>query len=705
MIQIIGLQSEKGLHSTLLEQAIEDLPNTNGVYYRNFPIISTFDGRVQLDALCCSDSYGVLIFHIYEDETLNPVFLEVVENAHLKVISLLSEVKSLLVKRSLVTPVYTFVYAPRLIDQEFDFEDDDIFLIRSSGEIGHILEVVDWNANENMRSVLSRLQSLTGLRNRTNRREYIKSVGSKGAVLRKLESDLATLDINQTRAVLENMDSVQRIRGLAGSGKTVVLARKIAHLHAAHEDWNIAVTFNARALKEQFERLISAFYKDAKQSDESPNWDKVHIIHGWGSPKSEGVYYKACLEYNIDYYDYSSARSFTKADETEFQAVCRLWLDSKGSKSKKIYDFILVDEAQDFPPEFLKICYEILGDAKRLVYAYDELQNLSNSSMPSPDEIWGLNDDGRPKVSFDNKSCDIILNVCYRNPGPILTTAHALGFGIYREAMIQMFDFAELWSDIGYRVLSGELTEGRPVELSRSEESSPLLLTGHNTTDEIIQFQYFNNSNEESDWIASQIQRNLNEDELLPSDIMVICTDALRLRDKVGYLRNKLFSLGINNSIAGVTSSPDEFFSDNSITFTSIFRAKGNEAAMVYIMGAEWCNTPFELAKRRNILFTAMTRSKAWLRVCGVGPMFSGLMDEFHAVRNNDFKLRFVYPTAKQRETMRVVNRDMTEAEKKRVGQARSNAERLTKLLSTEVSPQDIPAEIREKLIQMLKGE
>ncbi|WP_421255112.1 DEAD/DEAH box helicase [Aeromonas sp. 600282] len=704
-MQFIGSASKKGILAGNLEKEIDNIPDAEGVYYRNFPIISTFDGSIQLDALCCADDYGVLIFHIYEEQEYNVAFFETVENAHLRVISLLSEVKSLNRKRQLIVPVTSFVYAPRLINGEIDFEEDDMFIIRHTSELPQLLVASDWDAAINMKAVLSRMQSLTGLKSKTQKRDYLKSPDSKGAALRKLESDLATLDINQTRAVLENVDSVQRIRGLAGSGKTIVLARKIAHLHAQHSDWNIAVTFNTRSLKEQFTRLISLFYKDARQTNEEPNWKKVNILHAWGSPNSEGIYYKACLDNNVKYYDFSMAKYIRAPGETEFQSVCKNWLDNKPINIKKMYDLILIDEAQDFTPEFLKLCYELLGDKKRLVYAYDELQNLSDSSMPSPDEIWGLDSSGQPVVSFNNKACDIILDVCYRNPGPILSAAHALGFGIYRDEMIQMFDFSELWSEIGYEVKAGELAEGKYVELARSSRSSPTLLTSHNTVDDLIQFKYFNNLNEESDWIASEILKNLHEDELLPSDIIVIFPDAIKLRSSVGYLRDKLYSLGVKSNIAGVTSSPDEFFSDDSITFTSIYRAKGNEAAVVYILGAGWCNAVYELSKRRNVLFTAMTRTKAWLRVCGSGSNFMKLLAEFEMVKSNDFKLCFTYPTSEQRETMRVVNRDMTASERRRVNQARSKAEDLTMLLSSEVNPEDIPLDVRNRLIAMLKGQ
>ncbi|CCQ66325.1 hypothetical protein CWATWH0402_3938 [Crocosphaera watsonii WH 0402] len=41
------------------------------------------------------------------------------------------------------------------------------------------------------------------------------------------------------------------------------------------------------------------------------------------------------------------------------------------------------------------------------------------------------------------------MNTCYRNSRPILASAHALGFGIYRDqGLVQMFDESQLWLDI-----------------------------------------------------------------------------------------------------------------------------------------------------------------------------------------------------------------------------------------------------------------
>ena len=325
--------------------------------------------------------------------------------------------------------------------------------------------------------------------------------------------------------------------------------------------------------------------------------------------------------------------------------------------------------------------------------------------MPSPEQIWGLDENGKPIVSFNSEDQDITLDICYRNPGPILTTAHALGFGIYHNPIIQMFDFEGLWTEIGYNKVDGELVEGKDVILSRTEKSSPSLLSSHNSIDEMIQFIKFNDKTDQANWIANEIIKNITQDEILPSDIVVIHPDTMRMRSEVGQLRDILFQHGINTSIAGITSSPDEFFSDNSVTFTSIFRAKGNEAAMVYIMDSQYCNVDYELAKRRNILFTAMTRTKAWLRVCGIGQYFDGLVNEYNEVKRREFTLQFRYPTGPEREKMRLVNRDMTSQERKRVHQAKLNAHNLSVLLDGQVRVEDIPEELRLALIKKLAGE
>jgi superfamily I DNA and RNA helicase len=123
----------------------------------------------------------------------------------------------------------------------------------------------------------------------------------------------------------------------------------------------------------------------------------------------------------------------------------------------------------------------------------------------------------------------------------------------------------------------------------------------------------------------------------------------------------------INAHLAGVTSSRDELFIDSSIAISHIYRAKGNEAPMIYILNSQYGFEGPELIKRRNALFTAITRSRAWVRICGYGSAMNDLKAEIDKVIENDFKLEFQVPTQTELAKMRKIHRDMTRDEQDEV--------------------------------------
>ncbi|CAB3786494.1 hypothetical protein [Paraburkholderia fynbosensis] len=79
-------------------------------------------------------------------------------------------------------------------------------------------------------TTLSAIESLSSIRKSQLRRE-VSNPNSRGAKLKRLEYSIATLDHRQNRAVIETVDGVEQVRGLEGSGKTIVLALKAAYLH------------------------------------------------------------------------------------------------------------------------------------------------------------------------------------------------------------------------------------------------------------------------------------------------------------------------------------------------------------------------------------------------------------------------------------------------------------------------------------------
>ena len=673
-IDVVMGTTQKPASSRALASTLANAPDLSGQLFIGYPIIGTAAGSYPIDALLVSEDGGVVIFDLVEGTDPNG-YQARQDDAYNKLEAKLKVYPQLMNRRDLRVPIETISFAPGV--PNFAQPSDGYHIANGQTIVDSLKQLQGSKLEDSVyRATLSAIESISTIRQNRARRT-IELPDSLGARLKRLEDSIATLDHQQSTAVIETVEGVQRIRGLAGSGKTIVLALKATYLHVQHPEWRIAVTFNTRSLKGFFRRLIHNF--TLEMTGEEPDWERLRVIHGWGAPGApdrDGMYYEFCRTHNLKYFDFqSAARMFGRVNT--LGRLCELVLGHV-HESKEVYDAILVDEAQDFTPAFLRLCLSLLKEPKMLVFAYDELQSLSGASLPSPEEMFsGITSGTAPvwedSIETEGPRRDIILERCYRNSRPVLVTAHALGFGIYRErtqqsetALIQMFDNPKLWTDVGYQVAKGELREGCEVTLRRTEDTSPSFLEGHSKIDDLIQFHRFNSEEEQASWVATAIFNNLREEELRHDDIVVINPDPRTTRGKVGLVRRRLQERGIHSHLAGVDTDADTFYRQDaeSITLTGIYRVKGNEAGMVYVINAQDCNLPaMNLAAIRNQLFTAITRSKSWIRVLGVGSPMDALIAEFNRLKEADFVLRFLYPTAEQRENLRIVHRDMGRAD------------------------------------------
>ncbi len=704
-----------------LEKALSAIEGLTGDCFFGYPLISTPEGKYFLDATLVTREKGIILFDLVEGTNVGEYVSRHDDLAN-KIEAKLKLHKELIKGRRLLPALHVVTFAPAIEDVGRIAQEG--YPIANAEDLAEVIDGLSWEgaSEELYRHTLSVIESLSSIRKSRSKREVARS-DSRGAKLKRLEDSIATLDHRQNRAVIETVDGVQRIRGLAGSGKTIVLALKAAYLHTQHPDWRIAVTFHTRSLKGQFKRLITNFC--IEQSGEEPDWSKIRVVNAWGAPggdERDGIYYEFCRASGQDFYDFRAASSRFGGGSKAFDGACSAAL-SAARLPQPLYDIILVDEAQDFAPSFLRLCYSMLREPKRLVYAYDELQNLSGTSLPPPEEIFGTDEHGRPRVTLGNDPRrDVILHKCYRNSRPVLVTAHSLGFGIYRTptkntetGLVQMFDQPALWEEIGYRVREGELRKGSRVVLERTDETSPRFLEEHSEFDDLVHFQKFESEAEQNIWVAEQIGKNINEDELRHDDIIVIHPDPISARERLGPIRKELFRLKIQNHFAGVDTDADVFFKTEtpSVTFTSIFRAKGNEAGMVYIVNAQDCDTTgMWLPILRNRLFTAITRSKAWVRVVGYGRGMEKLLDEFDALKRHNFRLDFTYPTDEILSKLRVVRRDLSPEDKARLEQKIKGFEQaIDGIVSGELDLDDVAsslekldAETRARLLRLLEG-
>lgn len=707
-VNVVVGSSDKPESAKELATAFKNSTNLNGELYIAFPMIPTPDGPFPIDAIYMSMEYGLLLINLVEGSNINPeTIISNQDNSFNKMESKLKSFSQLTSGRILSVQMDCLTFAPLLQ------EPNKIKNTFNTNTLEEVINKLERNpyTNDQYAVLMSVIQNISNLKNRDIKRNITKSE-SRGARLKRIEDSIANLDSEQSKAVIESVDNVQRIRGLAGSGKTIVIALKAAYLHARHPDWKIAVTFNTRSLKNLYKKLITNFY--LQQTGEMPNFKNLLILHAWGSSgrtQNEGMYFYFCMQQKNNFYrDFKSAKSEFGYDDA-FSGACKEAITHK-TNDVPLFDAILVDEAQDFSKYFLQICYSMLNGVKRLVYAYDELQNLSTQTLPGPEKVFGNAKNGQPLVHFTSPSQDIILKKCYRNPRQILVTAHALGFGIYRtpdertdSGLLQMFENKKLWTDIGY-FSDGPIEDNRPVDLYRDDRSSPNFLENHSPLDDLLKFQVFKNSTDQAKWIAEQIELNIKKDELSPSDIIVINPNPLTTYKEVGIIRSMLLERGINSSLAGATD-PDIFTDgSNSVTFTGIYRVKGNEAAMVYVINSEECYNHFnKVSTYRNILFTAMTRSTAWLRMTGIGPKMDSLIAEANKTKDNDFRLDFIYPDEHTREQLRIINRDLSVKEQSDLNSVKTNiANIVSKLNNGNISIDDLQPEQLETLKALIEG-
>ncbi len=664
----------------------------DGYLYLGYPVLAGMDVALKVDALLVSKQCGLVIFDLdmTSDEKTGDK-IELLDGLYNNMESRLKRYSYLSERRKLQVPINVVSYAPR-----YRTGSEEICTSKESLEV--YLRDLSWAGCEKYyMKLLEAIQMISQIKKR-GRRGKLQFAESKGAKLKAIEDQISCLDKQQSKAVIETIEGVQRIRGLAGSGKTIVLALKVAYLYTMYEDKVIAVTFNSRALKGQFAQLITNFI--IENTNEEPDWDRIKIIHAWGSRNSEGLYFNFCKANNLDCYDYQDACRKYGRNSQPFDRICEEAVEAV-TDPETLYDVILVDEAQDFSKYFLRMCYMSLPkNSRMLVYAYDELQSLDNKNVESPEEIFGV-ENGKPNVMLDNsngKAEDIVLSKCYRNSRPVLITAHSLGFGIYRDKeegeetqLVQLFEDKKLWEDIGYTVKEGGIADGQWVTLYRTEESSPSFLEKHSSIDDLIQFRKFEDSLKEAEWIANDIEQNLKQEELRYQDMMIIHPDPKVTKTYVSQIRMLLLDKGIRSHIVGVQTTPDDFFQDDSIAITQIYRAKGNEAAVVYFVNADLCARGVNLSRKRNIIFTAITRSKAWVKVSGTGSDMDLLISEYQRVKEKNFQLEFVYPNEEQRQNMRIIHRDKTQNEILEIKKSNFSLSEITnKLIRGEIRKEDL---------------
>ncbi|MEY3328614.1 MAG: hypothetical protein RLZZ115_1497 [Cyanobacteriota bacterium] len=590
-------------------------------------------------------------------------------------------------------PGRVLVALPRILESEWQYRGFDLLpscppilfredLITESGKTGEKLGLIERiktapllakgaELSPEQWRVLKAVISGTPLFRTPTRRfflspkDYLEPSLTRSAVLETVRKRISELDLQQEQIAKVIPPGPQRIRGVAGSGKTVLLCQKAVQMHLKYPEWDIALVFFSRSLYEPILQQVDQYLRrfSCNQISYDSQNSKLKVLHAWGAKDQQGFYRTICQSAGI----WSQSLQQTtrlKANESLAEACLHLL---KSAIIPAIFDAVLIDEGQDFMVEddlkfegkqpFYWMAYQALRPVtvadgnigeipqKRLIWAYDEIQSLDSLKIPTASELFG---DKLGQLVTGEYSNGIqkteIMSRCYRVPWEILTAAHGLGLGLLRpQGLLTGTAWVEDWEMLGYEVIlsnpklkekslvNAYLTTEETITLKRSEENS-LNPMAQLWKKPLIEFEAYHSRSDELIDLSDRLIYNLKIDGLRPSrEILIIVLgigwEAIQLQT---YIANFLIQQGIDIFIPGTSdcnilkpsyhnAHGNQFWCEGGVTISRIHRAKGQGADMVYIVGLEQVAIAENNLNFRNQLFVAMTRSRGWLRLSGLG--------------------------------------------------------------------------------------
>lgn len=544
---------------------------------------------------------------------------------------------------------------------------------------------------------------LSGMKKVREKMEQLRSTDySRLQLINSMEARLTDFDYQQEQLAKVITPGPQRIRGIAGSGKTVILCQKAANMYIEKKDWQIAITCFSKSLLHELEAQVDYWLRLHSNGDHCYDEDakkRLKIFHAWGGATREGFYSYVCsqnagtcLKVNhikeknkeikkenkkIEVYNKTAEVKKPLKKEISSQGdqigyICKSLLEEK-SEPKQLFDAILIDEGQDLlandtllfegKQPFYWLAYQSLRpvddeDAfnRRLIWAYDESQSLDNLRIPTSKELFGDDPRFARFVSGFHKGGikkSEIMQKCYRTPGPILSAAHAIGMGLMREGgMLRGITTKEGWRNIGYEVLDGNFRIGEDITLYRPAINSPNMIASL-SKEPVIQLETYDTEEHEIASLVKHLTENIKEDMLtLHKQILIVVLNKSYIPSLIKVLEQNGFNYYVaseakKNHYSGYAKKPEKFWENNAITISTVQRAKGNEADVVYVLGAHTVATKEDDMNKRNQLFVALTRARGWVTLSGVeGEKTTPFYDEIRKVLACDGTYRFTYRRA-----------------------------------------------------------
>jgi len=374
--------------------------------------------------------------------------------------------------------------------------------------------------------------------------------------------DIKTMDFHQENLAKQIGDKNRLIRGVAGSGKTIILASRAKMLSKQNPDWKILILCYNISLANTIQQMINHMVSEPEDLFDFDPSNKmvqnqniiVRNFHSW-------------LKNDLKMKEHQLGQMIEKIERNE--AIL------------PTYDAVLIDEGQDFEADWLRLVSLLINaETQSLLLVEDRAQDIYKRKRSYLQDT-GFSFQGRSKV----------LTINYRNTAQIVKFA---------------WDFYRKHSMFKNKVVNREL-EGEIIapQSTKRKGPEPGIIKASNFFDEMR-------------IVARQIVK-LQKELKVPLDEMLILYRVKRTHKYpiIDIIKRTLAEFDIpyfwitENDVSKRSFKKE----DGKVKISTIDSSKGLDFQAVFIVNVDSMPFPLEEDREREVslLYIGMTRAKQFL--------------------------------------------------------------------------------------------
>ena len=391
--------------------------------------------------------------------------------------------------------------------------------------------------------------------------EYKAPVPYQDQLLLSLH-DIKTMDLHQEKLAKQIGDKNRLIRGVAGSGKTIILASRAKMLTKQNPDWKILILCYNISLANSIQQMIhhmlnepeDLFDFDPSIKDVQNQNIIVRNFHSW-------------LKNDLKIREYQLPEIIEKIEKKE--------------TILPTYDAVMIDEGQDFEADWLRLVSLLINaDTQSLLLVEDRAQTIYNRKRSYVQDT-GFSFQGRSKV----------LTINYRNTSQIVKFA----WDFFREHSV--FKNKVINRDLDGEIIAPQSTKRKGPE--------PGIVKAATFSDEMR--------------IVSRQIKKLHEEKKVPLEEMLILYRVKKTYKSpiVDMIKRTLNESAIpfywitENDVSKRSFEKE----DGKVKISTIDSSKGLDFQAVFIVNVDSMPFPLEEDKEREVslFYIGMTRAKEYL--------------------------------------------------------------------------------------------